>query len=119
MAVVFSKITAIRESDKETKTFLARGIPKSFDDLEMYSAMDEILDDIDEDTTITIQTESYIYGDAKRYEASFEELAYMEIRMSRDELFLENHCRKVEEDVFCIEYAPDELFQRALGVIEC
>ena len=43
----------------------------------------------------------------------------MEIRMSRDELFLENQCRKVEEDVFCIEYAPDELFQRALGVIEC
>lgn len=119
MSLLFSKVTATRESDKESRTFLARGIPKSYDDLELYTAMDYLLDGVDEDTTITIETESYTYGEDSSYVASYEELAYMDMRMSQDEDFLESHCTKVGEDTFCIEYVPDELFQTAMGMIEC
>ena len=119
MALLFSTVTATRESDKESKVFLARGIPKDYEDIEIYSGMDEILDVIDEDTTITIETESFTYGDGERYDATLEELAYMQMRMLEDENFLEGHCTKVEDDTFSFVYSPDELFQTLLGVMEC
>lgn len=119
MALLFSTVTATRESDKESKVFLARGIPKDYEDLEIYSSMDEILDGIDEETTITIETESFTYGEGGRYDATFEELAYMQMRMLDDDNFLEGHCTKVEENTFCIEYVPDELYRTILGVFEC
>lgn len=103
MSLLFSKVTATRESDKESRTFLARGIPKSYDDLELYTAMDYLLDGVDEDTTITIETESYTHGEGSSYVASYEELAYTAINNRQKILFLyfdydKNHNRVYRHD---------------------
>lgn len=119
MALLFSKVRVTIEGSQEEKSFLAFGIPNCYEDLEIYCAMDEILDEIEEETKLSVHTESYLYGEGEHYAATFEELAYMDMRMSDDELFLENHCRKIGEGHFEIEYAPCELFDTIMGFLEC
>ena len=117
MALVFSKVTV--SSPNGIKSFLACGIPHNYDDLDGYVAMDEYLDEIEEDIKLEVATETYTYGDGQYYSATLEELAYMNMRMLEDELFLQNHCKKIEKGNFEIEYSPKELFSSVMGMLEC
>ena len=108
MALLFSKVTATAE--EKCVEFLVGGIPREYDDLEGWTAFDELIDGIDEETEISVHTESYLYGGEETYDASPEEVAYFIKRMERDDKFLSGHCDNIESFDFTFEWSPEQTF---------
>jgi len=52
MALLFSKVTVTAE--EKCVEFLVGGIPREYDDLEGWTAFDELIDGIDEETKISV-----------------------------------------------------------------
>ena len=67
MALLFSAVTATA-SDQEVE-FLVGGIPREFDDLEGWTAFENFMEDIDEETEVSIRAEAYIYGEGETVRA--------------------------------------------------
>ena len=115
MALLFSRVT-LRASNDEA-VFLTFGIPESTDDLENYSAFQEFLDKLDEESAIETTVESLLYGDGEVFEANINEVAYFTIRQSNDESFL-SRCEKVGESTFSFAHSPaDHGFGHLIGGI--
>ena len=74
MAVIFSAVT-ISANDQEVEFFVG-GIPREYDDLEGWTAFDNFMEDLDEDTEVAVHAEAYMYGEEETYKASPEEVAY-------------------------------------------
>lgn len=106
MALLFSKVTVDAE-DKQTE-FLVGGIPREYDDLEGWTAFDELIGDIDEETEIGVHAEAYLYGGEETYKASLEEVAYFMKRIEHDDKFLSEHCDNIESVDFRFNYMPQE-----------
>lgn len=79
MAIRFS-LVSVTAADKEANFFVG-GIPKGFEDLEGWTAFDRFLEDLDEDTEVSVHAESFLYGDDEIFDATPEEVAYMMKRM--------------------------------------
>ena len=75
-----------------------------------YTAFEDFLDSIEEETEISVHAEAYLYGEGETYKASIEEVAYFHLRMQQDENFLSGHCDNIESVDFTCNYSPDELF---------
>ena len=108
MALLFSHVRVSTPDGNETE-FLVSGIPREFDDFEYYTAFEDFLDGIEEDTEITVHADAYLYGEGETYQASIEEVAYFTLRMSKDDNFLSGHCDHIESVDFTCNYSPDEL----------
>ncbi|MBE6675428.1 MAG: hypothetical protein E7594_01165 [Ruminococcaceae bacterium] len=80
MAVLFSAVT-VTAGDQEKK-FLVRGIPRELGDIEGYTAFEEFMEDIDEETEVSVHAEAYLYGEGETYTATLEELAYFYLRIA-------------------------------------
>ena len=109
MALLFSHVHVSAPDGNETE-FLVCGIPREFDDFEYYSAFEDFLDSIEEDTEITVHADAYLYGEGETFKATIEEVAYFHLRMQSDEKFLSGHCDHIESVDFTCSYSPDELF---------
>lgn len=107
MAVIFSAVT-ISANDQEVEFFVG-GIPREYDDLEGWTAFDNFMEDLDEDTEVAVHAEAYMYGEEETYKASPEEVAYFMMRMKQDDTFL-SRCDNIESFDFNIHWSPDELF---------
>ena len=79
MAVIFSAVT-ISANDQEVEFFVG-GIPREYDDLEGWTAFDNFMEDLDEDTEVAVHAEAYMYGEEETYKASPEEVVYFMMRM--------------------------------------
>ena len=108
MAVLFSAVT-VTAGDQE-KEFLVRGIPRELGDIEGYTAFEEFMEDIDEETEVSVHTEAYLYGEGETYTATLEELAYFYLRIEMREDFLSARCDNIEAVDFTFGWSPDELF---------
>ena len=108
MAVLFSAVT-VTAGDQE-KEFLVRGIPRELGDIEGYTAFEEFMEDIDEETEASVHAEAYLYGEGETYTATLEELAYFYLRIEMREDFLSARCDNIEDVDFTFGWSPDELF---------
>ena len=109
MALLVSHVRVSTPDGNEAE-FLVSGIPREFDDFEYYTAFEDFLDSIEEETEISVHAEAYLYGEGETFKASIEEVAYFHLRMQQDENFLSGHCDNIESVDFTCNYSPDELF---------
>lgn len=75
MALQFSAVT-VTANDQEVE-FLVGGIPREFDDLEGWTAFDNYMEEIDEETEVSVHAEAYLYGEGESVRATPEEVAYI------------------------------------------
>lgn len=68
MALLFSAVTATA-NDQEVE-FLVGGILREFDDLEGWTAFDNFMEDIDEETEVSVHAEAYLYGEGESVRAT-------------------------------------------------
>ena len=108
MAVLFSAVT-VTAGDQETE-FLVRGIPRELGDIEGYTAFEEFMEDIDEETEVSVHAEAHLYGEGETYTATLEEVAYFYKRIEMREDFLSARCDNIEDVDFTFRWSPEELF---------
>ena len=108
MAVLFSAVT-VTAQDKECE-FLVRGIPRDYGDIEGYTAFEDFMEDIGEETEVSVHAEAYLYGEGETYTATLEEVAYFHMRIKMREDFLSARCDNIEDVDFSFIWSPDELY---------
>ena len=107
MALLFSAVT-VTANDQEVE-FLVGGIPREFDDLECWTAFENFMEDIDEETEVSVHAKAYLYGGEETYKATPEEVAYFMKRIEMDDTFL-SRCDNIEDVDFNFQWSPEELF---------
>lgn len=108
MALLFSAVT-VTANDQEVE-FLVGGIPREFDDLEGWTAFDRFMEDINEETEVSVRAEAYLYGEGESVRAPPEEVAYIMKRMDMKADFLSSRCDNIDSVDFTIKWSPEELF---------
>ena len=88
MAIVFSKVTI--DTDGESVEFLVSGSPRNENGLKGWVAYEDFIKRHKPKTTAQIQP--YYYGNEQRYNATPEEVAYMDMRWKNQPGFLESRC---------------------------
>lgn len=106
MAILFS---AVRVAAEEAQAeFLVFGIPTSVDDLEDWSAFENLTEQLDWEQELTVHVESYLYGGGETVTATPEEVAYMTMRAEKDPTFLSRHCDNIADSNFTVLWTPEE-----------
>ena len=90
--------------------FTVGGIPREYDDLVGWTAFDDFMEDVDAETEVSVHGEAYLYGGEETVTATPEEVAYLMMRMERDENFLAGHCDNIEAVDFSFLRSPDEYY---------
>ena len=83
---------------------------REYEDLEGWTAFDDLMEELDTETEVQVHVEAYTYGDQETYKATPEEIAYFMKRMEQNENFLSDHCDNIEDADFSFVWSPDELF---------
>lgn len=112
MALLFSVVT-VTAGDEEIE-FTVGGIPRECDDLVGWTAFDNFIENIDTETEVSVHAEAYLYGGEEIVTATPEEVAYLMMRMERDENFLADHCDNIEDVDFSFLQSPDEYYEMKL-----
>ena len=108
MALLFSAVTVT--ADDEEIELTVGGIPREFDDLVGWTAFDDFMENVDAETEVSVHAEAYLYGGEEAVTATPEEVAYLIMRMERDETFLAKHCDNIEDADFSFLLSPDEYY---------
>lgn len=108
MALLFSAVT-VATGDKETE-FIVGGIPREYDDLVGWTAFDDFVENIGTETEVGVHAEAYLYGGEETVTATPEEVAYLMMRIDRDETFLAVHCDNIEDVDFSFLQSPNEYY---------
>ena len=95
MALLFSAVTVTAGYDKAE--FMVGGIPREYDDLVGWTAFDDFMENVDAETEVSVHAEVYLYGGEETVTATPEEVAYLIMRMERDDRFLAGHCDNIED----------------------
>ena len=106
MALLFSEVTV--SANGYEKEFLVGGIPRDYDDLEGWTAFDTFLEDLDEDSEVSVHVEAYLYGGEETYNATPEEVAYFMKSIEMDDTFL-SRCDNIEDVNFSFRRSYDEI----------
>ena len=112
MALLFSAVT-VPAGDEEIELMVG-GIPRECDDLVGWTAFDGFIENIDAETEVSVHSEAYLYGSKETVTATPEEVAYLMMRMERDEYFLADHCDNIEDVDFSFLQSPDEYYEMKL-----
>ena len=112
MALLFSAVTVT--ADDEEIELTVGGIPREFDDLVGWTAFDDFMENVDAETEVSVHAEAYLYGGEEAVTATPEEVAYLMMRMERDENFLADHCDNIEDVDFSFLQSPDEYYEMKL-----
>lgn len=108
MALLFSAVTVT--AGNEEIEFTVGGIPREYDDLVGWTAFDDFMENADAETEVSVHAEAYLYGGEEPVTATPEEVAYLIMRMERDETFLAKHCDNIEDADFSFLLSPDEYY---------
>ena len=65
MGVLFSAVT-VTAGDKQSE-FLVAGIPKEYGDLEGWTLFEEFMDELDEECTVRVHADAYVYGEGEEF----------------------------------------------------
>ena len=108
MALLFSAVTVT--AGNEEIEFTVGGIPREYDDLVGWTAFDDFMENADAETEVSVHAEAYLYGGEETVTATPEEVAYLIMRMERDETLLAKHCDNIEDADFSFLLSPDEYY---------
>lgn len=101
MALVFTAVKA--KIENECAEFLIGGEAESERDFECSTRYLEMLEKAGGEGELEAEMTVYEYGDGERFDASFEELAYLTLRMEKNPSFLESRCNKLSEKTLTAE----------------
>ena len=104
MALLFSAVTVTAGYDEAE--FTVGGIPREYDDLIGWTAFDDFMENVDVETEVSV----HLYGGEETVTATPEEVAYLTMRMERDENFLAGHCDNIEDVDFSFLRPPEEYY---------
>lgn len=107
MAVIFSAVTVT--SDSEQAEFLVAGVPKSYADLEGWTAFENFMNKVNAKQEIKVHTAACLYGEGEVFTATPEEVAYFTIRAAETDDFFYDHCTDVGHSDFSFIATPTEL----------
>ena len=108
MAVLFSAVTVT--SDNDQAEFLVSGIPKSYADLEGWTAFDNLIKEVDTEQEIKVHVAACLYGEGEQFIATPEEVAYFTMRAAQTDNFFYAHCTDAGHSDFNFTWSPQELF---------
>ena len=94
--------------------FTVGGIPRECDDLVGWTAVDDFMENVDAETEVSVHAEAYLYDGEETVTATPEEVAYLMMRMERDENFLAGHCDNIEDVDFSFLRPPEEYYGRKI-----
>ena len=77
MAVLFSAVTVTSDSDQAE--FLVAGVPKSYADLEGWTAFESFMNEVDTEQNIKVHVAACLYGEGEQFIATPEEVAYLSL----------------------------------------
>ena len=112
MALLFSAVTVTAGYDQVE--FTVGGIPREYDDLVGWTAFDYFMENVDAETEVSVHAEVYLYGGEETVTATPEEVAYLTMRMERDDRFLAGHCDNIEAVEFSFLRPPEEYYEMKL-----
>lgn len=108
MAVRFSAVE-LTANEQECK-LLVSGVPTNFADLKGWKLFEDFVGELEEDTKINVQVDTYLYGEGEIFEAIPEEVAYMMMRQGDDSDFLNSRCSNLDVLKYDVDWSPKELF---------
>lgn len=108
MALLFSAVTVT--AGNEEIEFTVGGIPREYDDLVGWTAFDDFMENADAETEVSVHAEAYLYGGEETVTATPEEVAYLIMRMERDDRFPAGHCDNIEAVEFFLFRPPEEYY---------
>ena len=108
MALLFSAVTVTAGYDEAE--FTAGGIPREYYDLVGWTAFDDFMENVDAETEVSVHAKVYLYGSEETVTATPEEVAYLMMRMERDDRFLAEHCDSIEDVDFSFLRPPEEYY---------
>ena len=73
MALLFSAVTVTSEDDQAE--FLVGGIPKTYSELEGWTAFDNLMNTVDSEQEIQVHVAACLYGEGEPFNATPEEIA--------------------------------------------
>lgn len=89
---------------------LVSGVPTCLNDLEGWRMFENFVGELDKDTKINIQVDTYLYGEGEIFDATPEEVAYMMMRQADDSDFLNSRCSNLGVLEYDADWSPKELF---------
>ena len=108
MALLFSKVTI--QSDFDEVEFIVGGFPTEPDDLARCDEYQDFLDEIDDETSISVHVDAYICGNGETIRASPDEVAEISALIEAESDFLSEQCDWVGETDFEILWSPAEQY---------
>lgn len=90
MAVLFSAVTVTSDSDQAE--FLVAGVPKSYADLEGWTAFESFMNEVDTEQDIKVHVAACLYGEGEQFIATPEEVAYFTMRAAETDDFFYSPC---------------------------
>ena len=72
------------------------------------------MENVDAETEVSVHAEVYLYGGEETVTATPEEVAYLTMRMERDDRFLAGHCDHIEAVDFFFLRPPEEYYEMKL-----
>lgn len=108
MSILFSQVT-LNDGNAECE-FLMSGIPREADDMSGWTAYENFMEGVEDESEVAVHVEAYLYGGGETVRATPEEVAYMYSRIANNPDFLSDRCDNIEDVDFTIPWSPDELF---------
>ena len=90
MSLEFTKVTAT--CGNRSTEFLTMGTPKERYELEGYTAFEDFMNTVPDESEVKVSCFPYTYGEGVPMTASIEEVAYLTMRMQGDQNFLDKRC---------------------------
>ena len=108
MSLLFSKVTI--QSDSDEVEFMVGGFPTEPDDLERCDEYQDFLDEINDETSVSVHVDAYVCGNGETIRASPDEVAEISALIEAEPDFLSEQCDCVGETDFEIQWSPIESY---------
>ena len=108
MSLLFSKVTI--QSDSDEAEFMVGGFPTESDDLARCDEYRNFLDEINDETSISVHVDAYVCGNGETIRASPDEVAEISVRIEAEPDFLSDQCDWVGDGDFEILCSPAESY---------
>ena len=108
MALLCSAVTVTSEDDQAE--FLVGGIPKTYSELEGWTAFDNLMNTVDSEQEIQVHVAACLYGEGEPFNATPEEIAYLTRRAEADHDFFYGHCKNTGHSDFTFTRSPEESY---------
>ena len=114
--LIFSEIMCKANNTDWTAVGLVSGTPVCYADLIDWKVFQEFLSHCTKDSRVLVEVRTFGYGDDEKFDATPEEVAYMNMRCGMNDRFLEERCElirrhKIDIDLSAFRNASSRLSQ--------